>query len=259
MLKDYFENKRVIVVGPSPHLVGKNYGEFIDSFDLVVRINELGVISGMAKDYGSRTDICFLTLTKDAVKIYSIMKEEVNLDSLKLVIHPRDEHNLNPLTMSGKTKNVKDYYKNLDIKVNFQHLEDPTFEKRCEIFGCFPSTGSLAIYEILKYNFSELFICGFSFYTTKYIYSPKGMEYYRIPKQNQHKHNFRWSGHDTEQEVKVLRKLIKKHNNIEGDYFFRKIILSKTVLYYKVRKFIVYKLNLDNYKNIIKIFFRINR
>ena len=45
MLKDYFENKRVIVVGPSPHLVGKNYGEFIDSFDLVVRINELGVIS----------------------------------------------------------------------------------------------------------------------------------------------------------------------------------------------------------------------
>tara|TARA_Y100000389_G_C17351154_1_gene458536 strand:+ start:340 stop:537 length:198 start_codon:yes stop_codon:yes gene_type:complete len=37
-------------------------------------------------------------------------------------------------------------------------------------------------FEILRYDFLELYICGFSFYTTKYRYSPKGMEYFSIPK-----------------------------------------------------------------------------
>lgn len=259
MLKNYFENKSIAVVGPSPHLAGLDYGKLIDTYDLVIRINELGVVPQMEKDYGSRTDICFLTLTEESIEIYSKMKKEVNFDSLQLVVHPRHKFNLNPITNSGKTKNIIEFFKNLEISIDFHHIEEPSFEKRCEFFKCFPSTGSLAIYEILQYNFSKLFICGFSFYTTKYKYSPKGMEYYRIPKQNQHKHNYRWSGHNTQQEVKVLRSIIKKHQNIDGDYLFRKIILSKSNLYFKVRRFVIYKLNLDNYKNLFKRLIKVNR
>ena len=74
----------------------------------------------------------------------------------------------------------------------------------------------------------------------------------RIPKVNQHKHNIRKSGHDTRQEVKILRQILKNYKNINGDYLFRKIILSKTNLYYEIRRFIIYYLNFDNYKNIIK-------
>ena len=65
------------------------------------------------------------------------------------------------------------------------------------------------------------------------------------------------SGHDTRQEVIVLRKLIKNHKNINGDSYFQKIILSDTIFYYEVKRFINYNLNLDNYKNVIKKIFRV--
>ena len=108
--------------------------------------------------------------------------------------------------------------------------------------------------EILKYKFSELYICGFSFYTTKYRYTPKGMEYFRIPKKNQHKHNFRQGGHNTRQEIKILKKYINKKDNIDGDKLFRKIILGKTNIYYELRRFYIYKINIDNFKNVLKNF-----
>lgn len=252
MLNSYFNNKKVVFVGPSPHLVGKNMGQFIDSFDTVVRINELGVVSEMAKDYGSRTDIAFLTLTNESLPRYMKMKEEIDTSTLKLIVHPRDEYNINPINPVKKSKNILNYFKELNLDVDFFHISTPSFQERCSLFGCFPSTGSLSILEVLNYDFKQLYICGFSFYTTKFRYSPKGMEYYRVPKQNQHKHNFRKSGHETKTEVNVLKELIKIHNNIDGDNFFRKIILSKSSLYYEVRRFIIYKINIDNFKNIIK-------
>ena len=36
----YFEGKRVVIVGPSPSLKGPKQSEFIDSFDIVVRVNK---------------------------------------------------------------------------------------------------------------------------------------------------------------------------------------------------------------------------
>jgi hypothetical protein len=255
-LNSLIEKKRVVIVGPSPHLVNKNLGDFIDNFDTVIRINELGVISKMFPDYGSRTDVSFLSLTDESVPMFIKMKDEIDLDPLKLIVHPRDEFNLNPYRNVEKTKNVIEYFQYLGLNKNFYHIDNPSFEKRCQIFNCFPSTGSLSIIELLKYDFEELYICGFSFYTTKYRYSPKGMEYFRIPIKNQHKHNLRQSGHDMRQEIKILKKILKKYPNVIGDKLFTRIVLSSNNFYYETRRFIIYKINLDNFKNIIKKIFR---
>lgn len=67
MLTTHFKNKKIALVGPSPHLLGKNHGKFIDTFDLIIRINEHGVVQEMEKDYGSRTDIAFKTLSQEVV------------------------------------------------------------------------------------------------------------------------------------------------------------------------------------------------
>ena len=256
MLENYIQGKKIIIVGPSPHLIGKQKGSFIDSFDTVIRVNEFGITPDLEKDYGSRTDISFLTLSEEAIQIYLQMKEDVNYENLKLIVHPRDEYNFNPLTNIREEINVKEYYKLLNLNVDFYQITEPSFKKRFDIFECFPSTGSLAMIEILNYKFSELYICGFSFYTTKYRYTPKGMEYFRIPKKNQHKHNFRQGGHNTRQEIKILKKYINKKDNIDGDKLFRKIILSKTNIYYELRRFYIYKINIDNFKNVLKKTFR---
>ena len=42
-LEKLVKNKRVALVGPSPHLVGSNLGDKIDSFDIVCRINESSI------------------------------------------------------------------------------------------------------------------------------------------------------------------------------------------------------------------------
>ena len=53
-----FRDKKVAVVGPSPHLIDKSIGEKIDSYDIVCRINEVHP-TGFEVDYGNRTDVVF--------------------------------------------------------------------------------------------------------------------------------------------------------------------------------------------------------
>ena len=62
-MKNIIENKRIAYVCPSPHLKGKGLGKLIDSYDLVVRINQsYEMPKSDWADYGSKTDIvinCF--------------------------------------------------------------------------------------------------------------------------------------------------------------------------------------------------------
>jgi hypothetical protein len=62
-----FQNKKVIIVGPSSYLEDKNSGKFIDSFDLVVRINNLHDInnSKLVEDLGIKTDIIYFDGSMD--------------------------------------------------------------------------------------------------------------------------------------------------------------------------------------------------
>ncbi|GIR19869.1 hypothetical protein CM15mP35_01300 [bacterium] len=71
------------------------------------------------------------------------MKENLNYDSLKMIVHPRDEYNLNPFKEVSKSRNVKDIYDDLSLEVDLYHIIDPKFTDRCKSFKCFPTTGGL--------------------------------------------------------------------------------------------------------------------
>ena len=53
-LEEYLEGKTVAIVGPAPYLVGLGRGQYIDNYDVVVRVQPEIFC---AEDYGSRTDI----------------------------------------------------------------------------------------------------------------------------------------------------------------------------------------------------------
>ena len=97
------KNKKVAIVGPSPHLVNTGLGQYIDSHDLVIRINEI-LPSGYFQDYGSKTDIVFLNLGNDWLEITIEMinnlmfKEKNNPDLLKKVL------NLDALSLEWREK-----------------------------------------------------------------------------------------------------------------------------------------------------------
>ena len=116
MISKNFENKRVVLVGPSPHLINKGLGKFIDSFDTVVRVNELGVSKNYYSDYGSRTDVAFLSISEESIDIYREMLKRVDIKNLKLVVSPRDRFNFNPLDNSS-SQEVENFYKELNLSL----------------------------------------------------------------------------------------------------------------------------------------------
>lgn len=60
---DLLNDKTVALVGPAPTLINSNFGNFIDSFDVVCRVN-LGfyVPPEIRKDYGERCDLLIIEL-----------------------------------------------------------------------------------------------------------------------------------------------------------------------------------------------------
>ena len=167
-LKSYFDSKTIALVGPSPHLLKKNMGNFLDSFDLIVIVNVIGINSNLYKDYGSRTDIAFLTLTEQSKEVYKAMIKKTDINNLKLVIHPRDVFNRNPFdSATSSTTEAKKIFDELEISVDYHQVLEPPFNKICDVYNSFPTTGALAIQELIKYDYKKLYVCGFSFFTTK--------------------------------------------------------------------------------------------
>ncbi len=258
-LKSYFDSKTIALVGPSPHLLKKNIGSFLDSFDLIVRVNEVGINSNLYKDYGSRTDIAFLTLTDQSKEVYKTMIKKTDTNNLKLVIHPRDAFNQNPFdNAASSTTEAKKIFDELEISVDYHQVLEPPFNKICNMYNSFPTTGALAIQELIKYDYKKLYVCGFSFFTTKFMYNDERKIFQNSSPSKITKHNIRRPGHNIKNEVKVIRRIIDQHNkkNISGDYMFRRIIMSKTRIYYLIKRFTNYYLNFDAMKNLLKLFFR---
>ena len=257
-LANLITNKKIIIVGPSPHLTGKNMGSFIDSFDVVVRINELGISKDYFIDYGSRTDVAFLSLSEQSLRVYKKMLSEVYTNELKIIVHPRDEYNINPYSEeSFKTRNTREIYDDIGLSVDYFHISHPSFFERCNLFGVYPTTGALAIQEILNYDFKSLYICGFSFYTTKNKWNEGKKNYMKVYSSSISEHNIRKPGHDINKEVQGLKKLISENNrNIFGDILFERIILSKSNIYFKIKQFLNYYVNIDNFKNLLKLAIR---
>jgi len=257
MLKDLVKNKKVALVGPSPHILGKKQGSFIDSFDIVIRVNEFGIPSSLYEDYGSKTNIIFVALHENSNSIFKEMIKKNDLSTLKFVLCISHEYNLQPNSERERSLSVFKYYKDLNLDIKFVHLGNEQFFERCKKFDSFPSTGSSVIYELVKSEVKELYVTGMSFYTTKFQYNDEKSEIWKkFGPKNQN--ILRASGHDTKKEVHFLRSYSKKNKNtkLNGDKVFKRIILSRINWYYPIKAFFIHYINLDYFKNSLKLLLR---
>ena len=63
LYSQYLNDKTVALVGPAKSILNYNYGEIIDNFDLIVRLNKsLPLQEKYKKNVGSRTDILYNSL-----------------------------------------------------------------------------------------------------------------------------------------------------------------------------------------------------
>jgi len=152
-LENLVKGKRIAYVCPSPHLAGKKMGEMIDSYDLVVRVNQgFGMTKDLWDDYGKRTDILM-----NCMNINKINALEKNLDfarSLKYIICP-----MVSMWDVGRVNNFLE-----EIGTPWHNVCDGYLFKVFREVGTICNTGLMGIITLLNYEVEEIFVTGMSFF-----------------------------------------------------------------------------------------------
>lgn len=225
-LEKLINNKKVALVGPSPHLIGKKLGNKIDSYDVVIRINEI-LSKKNRLDYGSRTDAVFINLNSEYLETFKQMFNEnkAEFNNVKLFISPRNS--LHVTTENRKkldlNENIFKNSDNLGITSKLFHIGNEKNQSLESKITTFPSTGLLALMILGEIQTEQLFICGFSFYSTSKMYNPERESLY---KQRGHRLDG-FGGHDNLNEIKYLQEYFPRNKKIEVDIIFNLLIYKK--------------------------------
>lgn len=171
-LSQFLKNKKVAIVGPSPHLIGKGIGKIIDSYDVVCRINEVHP-TGFEEDYGNKTDVVFHNCATVHVPQFINILEKAPpgiAENLKYVICPcvkaaGSDNNWSTWSDEYISPVVSNFHNINKYNTPFYWIGMKNYRfVYNQIFGVEPNAGQTAIIILLSHMVKELFITGFSFY-----------------------------------------------------------------------------------------------
>lgn len=203
------KGKRIAVVGPADSTNDRGLGPFIDSFDVVIRINKapFQIRDGVRpRDIGTKTDILFHSFFENDFSGGGSLDFRL-FDQLGI------QQVINPIpTFFGK-RTTFNFYKKYRLARRIYTLPRAWFDDlTARAFGPFrPTTGFCALMTALESPFATLFIAGFTFFKTPYADgyrdSLKDVETNRkyIQDSNQHSPELEY-----QQFIRLLRKHLSK-------------------------------------------------
>ena len=251
-LKNNLKHKSVAIIGPAPSLEKKKLGKFIDSHDIVIRINEF-ISEENSIDYGSRTDILFLNLNNHSVEINKKMfyEKKISANNIRLIVCPRNSLHVSPFHEKNfkKEENIFKNFKLIGTNTELFHIGNNKNKYLEDLIGCHPTVGTLALALLNEIETKNIFVAGFSWYKTKFSYN-KTLFNFLEPFGFDNKNKL---GHKNDIEIKFLRTLFSNNKNISGDAYFNTIILNKVDSTFGIKLFVLYH---NLYLKIIK---RLNR
>ena len=158
-----FKDKRVIIVGPSSYLENMISGKFIDSFDIVVRINNIHDLNNpkLVEDLGKKTDVIYFDGAVDnkRFKDYSACLPQLlkcTYPETEWFYEDRCKANISVLRKYFNTEVInKEKYNELKLCL------DKNLKVR-------PNSGLIAIMDLLLFPIKELYITGIDFYRSAY-------------------------------------------------------------------------------------------
>jgi len=206
--------KKVIIVGPAGYLQGKGLGEWIDSFDLVVRVNH-AVPVAFPEDYGARTDVLYHILShrNPALSHKTLVDRSEVLEWKKAGIKWLVSRH------SAISKRVREIGPVINSLVPWCCMHHTFYAKAKMTIGSkSPNTGIAAIMHLLSVNIRSLHIVGFDLYKTGVYpgYGDVGEN------EDALEINDRW--HDTNAQVAYLKTLIKRDNRVHIDEHLSEIL-----------------------------------
>lgn len=144
-----FAGKTVAIVGPAPHIAELEQADHINSFDVVVRVNNaLPIPDAIKRTTGDRCDVLYVRRKRNGMSEAWHSLKEIRVKTNVLWNSDVDLRDYKPFKEKIKIVDPEHYYA-LKRKL-----------------GCVPNTGFMAIADILAEQPAKLYITGFTFYQT---------------------------------------------------------------------------------------------
>lgn len=217
----FLKGKKVAIVGPARSIKGSGHGAFIDSCDVVVRVNlGLNVQKELREDIGSRLDILYSAMSRYywETKVFSPknLKKLKKIYNVEWIVNTGIRRATILRMLDDKTKSKVKVGLKLVSKKNIGYLKDVLDGK--------PTAGIIAIYDLLQYDISELHIMGFTFYNIMSLKEERKDYYY----ENYSPRYLETVGnvykHDLKGEAHLLYKLNRKDERIKVDEVLSNIL-----------------------------------
>ena len=208
--------KRVVLVGPASSSLNTCQGAFIDSFDLVVRLNKapLQLRDGrFAEDIGTRTDILFHSFFENEFSGGGQLDFDLYTRlGIAYVIQPVS-------TLQGWRVIFNFYKKYLKAKRVFTLPSRPFEELESSMAPFKSTTGLCAMKCLMESELSELHIIGFTFFRTAY-----GEGYRDEMKSADQAREYisKMKIHDPDREFREFNKMLKAVRN-------KKVVMDKAL------------------------------
>ena len=221
---NYLSGKKVVLVGPAEYLTKLNTGKYIDSFDVVVRINRgIEVIDKYFDSIGSRTDILYNCLIKSPDNGGDIKVKEYKKNKIKWIATTPNPY-FNEDSKPNELHKMVSWFTVFKLKWNFNfHIMDQKkyslINKKVESRA---NTGFASIFDLLNHDISKLYITGFSFYLDNFMSGYKsGCE---RDEEEFAKQCFVSKRHKQEPQWRYLKEIFQKDKRIEVDKILKKIL-----------------------------------
>jgi hypothetical protein len=202
-VNNLLDGKSVVIVGPSKTLIGQNTGEYIDSFDTVIRMNKsVPLNKDLSSDIGSRTDILYHCLdepTKSKVNVDNYLEEDIKVVVCSYPPLSFTKSNINRFNIMNKGRLP---FRTTDLKV-YNDLEKKIKTR--------PNTGLLTLVDVLSFDIEMVYLTGFCFYRNFYYggYSTiKEKDYNKVAKS---------PAHDQDKQMAYWAELYKTDDRIHVD------------------------------------------
>lgn len=236
----YFKDKKIIVIGPSSSLLLNEDGYFFDQFDIVCRIKKsYPVHKDLTKYVGTKTNILISHLKSSNRVIDNEGKKKTyyqnNFELKRVSVFNKLDYIYFPYPL---IKQFLGFYDN--FKINFPLIKTdiiiPEDSKKYNDLKKFlnnydPKIGLMFIYDVLKYDFKELYITGLTFEADGFLNDYKSNEDFK--KCNDRTNN----KHDSNLEFKFFKNLIKLDNRIKIDKILNDLIYKDNIKLNNIKKF----------------------
>ena len=201
--RKFIENKTCVVVAPSGQLGGKGLCDFIESFDYVVKTNNMYRPMHLNGDLGRRVDILYCPPVGKAL----VDNEEFLSSRCKLLCF------LPSFKSQWKIAHEKLLRSMRNLKVSVKRPDQKEKADCNSKFNSVPLTGVYAINDLLRHGAKKVYALGFDFYRSAYSIN---QFIDQRPILN--------GWHNHVQDMKFLQNLIQTEKRFECDYNLKLIL-----------------------------------